>query len=44
MHHLMTQAMQGLKGKLEVGEMILLGKDQVLDVPSGTYAKWDFKT
>lgn len=43
MQHLMTQNMQGLSGKLEVGEMILSGRNQVFDVPSGTYAKWVFE-
>jgi 23S rRNA (cytosine1962-C5)-methyltransferase len=41
MQHLMMQAMQGLKGNLEVGEMVLSGQNQALDVPSGTYAKWE---
>lgn len=41
MQHLMTQAMQGLKGSLEVGEMVLSGQNHVLDIPSGTYAKWE---
>lgn len=41
MHHLMSQNMQGLKGNLERGEMVLAGKNQVFDVPSGTYAKWE---
>jgi 23S rRNA (cytosine1962-C5)-methyltransferase len=43
MHHLMVQAMQGLKGTLEVGEMVLPGEKSALDVPSGSYAKWEFK-
>jgi 23S rRNA (cytosine1962-C5)-methyltransferase len=41
MHHLMTQAMEGLKGHLDVGELVLSGQGQTLDVPSGTYAKWE---
>lgn len=41
MHHLMIQAMHGLKGKLDIGEMVLSGKERALDVPSGTYAKWE---
>jgi 23S rRNA (cytosine1962-C5)-methyltransferase len=40
MQHLMTQAMQGLKGRLDVGEMVLSGEQSVFDVPSGTYARW----
>jgi 23S rRNA (cytosine1962-C5)-methyltransferase len=43
MQHLMTQAMQSLKGSLEVGEMVLSGQNQIFDVPSGTYAKWETK-
>lgn len=43
MHHLMTQTMQGLKGTLSVGEMILSGQKPALDVPSGTFAKWEAK-
>lgn len=41
MHHLMEQAMKGLKGKISVGEMVLSGENQVFEVPSGTYAKWE---
>src|SRR5690606_21767761 len=41
MQHLMTQTMQNFKGSLEVREMILAGKGQALDVPRGTYAKWE---
>lgn len=40
MHHLMGQAMEGLSGQIEVGEMTLEGPQGVLSVPSGTYAKW----
>ena len=43
MQHLMTQAMQELKGTLKVGEMVLSGENKVWDVPSGTYAKWEVK-
>ncbi|WP_075883886.1 class I SAM-dependent methyltransferase [Candidatus Protochlamydia sp. W-9] len=39
MHHLLSQAMQGVKGKIEFGEMLLEGPDS-LKLPSGTYAKW----
>lgn len=40
MQHLLHQTMQGLKGKIDVGEMILTGQNSVFDVPSGTYARW----
>ena len=32
--------MTGLKGDIEVGEMVLSGAPNVLALPSGTYAKW----
>lgn len=41
MQHLMTQTIQGLKGNLKVGEMVLSGHNHAFDVPSGTYAKWE---
>ena len=41
MNHLLSQAMKGLKGTLDVGEMVLAGKPPVFDVPSGTFAKWE---
>lgn len=41
MHHLTEQAMHGLKGNISCGEMVLSGKDQVFEVPNGTYAKWE---
>ncbi len=37
LHHLLFQATDGLKGKIESGEMVIPGS---LDLPSGTYAKW----
>lgn len=40
MHHLMSQVMEGLPGRLDVGEMVLDGDDAALPVPSGTYARW----
>lgn len=40
MSHLMTQMMQGKKGKIEQGEMTLFGEPSVFPVPSGTYARW----
>ena len=41
MHHLIEQAMDGLKGKISCGEMVLGASDHRFDVPSGTYAKWE---
>lgn len=41
MQHLLMQAMQGLRGVLQVGEMVLPGEKNTLDVPSGTFAKWE---
>lgn len=43
MHHLTTQAMAGLPGRIEVGEMTLTGSPTIFPVPSGTYAKWVYK-
>ncbi|MFI5344653.1 MAG: class I SAM-dependent methyltransferase [Chlamydiales bacterium] len=40
MQHLLVQTMQGLKGTIEVGEMVLEGNALTFDVPSGTYARW----
>ncbi len=40
MHHLMTQAMKGRKGQLEVGEMVLADGADIFAIPSGVYAKW----
>lgn len=39
MEHLLHQTMNG-KGKIESGEMVLKGKENILDVPSGTFARW----
>ena len=41
MHHLMKQMMQGFQGSIEAGEMILKGKDDVLSLPSGVFARWN---
>lgn len=41
MQHLMMQTMQGLKGSLDTGEMVLSGDQKALDIPSGTYARWE---
>lgn len=40
MQHLLAQTMQGLKGTIEAGEMVLEGNALTFDVPSGTYARW----
>lgn len=41
MQHLMMQTMQSLKGQIDVGEMVLTGQKPTLEVPSGTYARWE---
>lgn len=40
MHHLLAQALQGLPGKVDSGEMLLEGEMGVLSIPSGTFARW----
>jgi 23S rRNA (cytosine1962-C5)-methyltransferase len=40
MHHVMAQTMKSRKGLIDVGEMVLSGQEQVLPVPSGTFARW----
>lgn len=40
MQHLLEQSMAGLPGKIDCGEMVLEGKNGVLPVPSGTFARW----
>jgi len=40
MQHLLGQTMKGLPGHIEAGEMALNGQENILDVPSGTFAKW----
>ncbi|MCE2982505.1 MAG: class I SAM-dependent methyltransferase [Parachlamydia sp.] len=40
MHHLISQAMEGLSGFVDSGEMVLTGEKNSLPVPSGTYARW----
>ncbi|CUI17737.1 conserved hypothetical protein [Candidatus Protochlamydia naegleriophila] len=42
MQHLLSQAMQGIEGTIDVGEMVLAGQG-ALEVPSGTYARWTGK-
>lgn len=40
MHHLLAQMMSGCSGKIDMGEMLLSGQDNVLPLPSGAYARW----
>lgn len=40
MHHLLTQMMQGCRGNIEVGEMVLRGNENTLPLPSGVFARW----
>jgi 23S rRNA (cytosine1962-C5)-methyltransferase len=42
MEHLLKQALGGIPGKIDAGEMILTGAPQVFPVPSGTYARWQY--
>ena len=38
--NLVLQAMDGLGGSIETGEMLLAGSEDVLPLPSGTFARW----
>ncbi|MBN2449692.1 MAG: class I SAM-dependent methyltransferase [Lentisphaeria bacterium] len=38
--HLLSQALAGLEGTIETGEMVLEGQAEVLPVPSGTFGAW----
>ena len=38
--NLLTQSMDGLRGRVESGEMLLTGAPGVLPLPSGTYGRW----
>ncbi len=40
LHHLLLQEMEGRKGRLEFGEMVLRGGERVLPVPSGSFSWW----
>jgi 23S rRNA (cytosine1962-C5)-methyltransferase len=40
MEHLLKQALSNLSGTLDTGEMVLSGEPGILDVPSGTFARW----
>lgn len=39
-HHLLSQMMKGVSGNVESGEMVLRGAQEVLPLPSGTFARW----
>lgn len=39
MRHLVTQMMEGVRGKIEEGEMVIAAKTGK-DLPSGSYARW----
>ena len=38
--NILTQAMRGLGGEIETGEMCLTGAPEVFKLPSGAYARW----
>lgn len=38
--NVLRQAMAGLRGRIETGEMLLTGAEEVLPLPSGSYARW----
>ena len=40
MHNILGQAMKGLPGNVESGEMTLTGGDGVLPLPSGAFSRW----
>lgn len=42
MEHLLKQALEGIPGRIDSGEMVLDGEKGVLSVPSGTYARWQY--
>lgn len=42
--NLVLQAMDGLGGSIETGEMLLTGSEDVLPLPSGTFARWQSGT
>lgn len=44
MDHLMHQMMEGIPGKIDVGEMVLSGNPGVFSLPSGTFARWTHGT
>lgn len=40
LNHLLSQAMQEIRGTIEMGEMTLTGQPRVFPLPSGTFARW----
>jgi 23S rRNA (cytosine1962-C5)-methyltransferase len=40
MGHIIAQMMEGKKGLIDTGEMVLRGSPEVLPLPSGTFARW----
>lgn len=42
MDHLLKQALHGMSGKIDTGEMVLEGGKGVFPVPSGTFARWQY--
>lgn len=42
MQHLLEQAMEGIPGRIDTGEMVLTGAKDVLPIPSGTFARWQY--
>lgn len=40
MQHLMSQMMGASKGRIDSGEMVLKGAEEVLSLPSGTFGRW----
>ena len=39
--HILEQALSGLRGSVEAGEMLLSGRSKVRCVPSGAFARWE---
>lgn len=44
MNHLLRQMMAEFPGEVDVGEMLLTGENQVLPLPSGSYARWSHES
>lgn len=42
MEHLLKQALSDIPGNIDAGEMVLTGAPNVLSVPSGTFARWQY--
>lgn len=42
MEHLLKQALEGIPGAVDVGEMALTGNSEAFSVPSGTFARWQY--